>query len=122
MVTLKAVFPNDDDALWPGRFVYVVTQVGLDPAAIVVPSTAVQNSQNGSTVYVVKSDATVELRTVKVARTDGDNTLVAEGLKPGETVVTDGQLRLLPGMKVEAHLISGAPVAAAAPAVAPKKS
>ena len=58
---------------------------------------------------------------MKVARTDGDNTLLAEGVKPGETVVTDGQLRLLPGMKVEAHLISGAPVAAA-PAVAPKKS
>ena len=122
MVTLKAVFPNDDDALWPGRFVYVVTQVGVDPAAIVVPSTAVLNSQNGSTVYVVKADATVELRPVKVARTTGDSTLLAEGIKAGDTVVTDGQLRLLPGMKVEAHLISGAPVAADAPAADPKKS
>ena len=122
MVTLKAVFPNDDDALWPGRFVYVVTQVGVDAGAIVVPSTAVQNSQNGSTVYVVKPDATVELRPVKVARTDGDNTLLAEGIKPGETVVTDGQLRLLPGMKVEAHRLSGEPGAADAPVAAPKKS
>ena len=121
MVTLKAVFPNEDDALWPGRFVYVVTQVGVDRGAIVVPSTAVQNSQSGSTVYVVKADATVELRTVKVARTDGDNTLLAEGIKAGETVVTDGQLRLLPGMKVEAHRISGQPVTADAPA-APKNS
>ena len=122
MVTLKAVFPNDDDALWPGRFVYVVTQVGVDAGAIVVPSTAVQNSQNGYTVYVVKPDATVELRPVKVARTDGDNTLLAEGIKPGETVVTDGQLRLLPGMKVEAHRLSGEPGAADAPVAAPKKS
>ncbi len=122
MVTLKAVFPNEDDALWPGRFVYVVTQVGVDRGAIVVPSTAVQNSQSGSTVYVVKPDATVELRAVKVARTDGDNTLLAEGIKPGETVVTDGQLRLLPGMKVEAHRISGQPVTADAPAAAPKNS
>ena len=111
MVTLKAVFPNDDDALWPGRFVYVVTQVGVDAGAIVVPSTAVQNSQGGSTVYVVKADSTVEFRTVKVARTAGDTTLLTDGVKAGETVVTDGQLRLMPGTKVEARQPSGAPVA-----------
>jgi len=123
MVTLKAVFANDDDALWPGRFVSVVTQVGMDVGAVVVPSTAVQNSQNGSTIYVVKADQTVELRAVKVARTAGDTTLVADGLKAGETVVTDGQLRLLPDMKVEARQISGAPVAGdSAPAAPPKKS
>ena len=115
MVTLKAVFPNSDAALWPGRFVYVVTQVGVDAGAIVVPSTAVQNSQGGSTVYVVRADSTVELRPVKVTRTAGDNTLLADGLRAGETVVTDGQLRLLPGAKVEARALSGAPVA-------PKKS
>jgi multidrug efflux system membrane fusion protein len=123
MVTLKAVFANDDAALWPGRFVSVVTQVGMDAGAVVVPSTAVQNSQNGSTIYVVKADQTVELRAVKVARTAGDTTLVADGLKAGETVVTDGQLRLLPDMKVEARQISGAPVAGdSAPAAPPKKS
>ena len=108
MITLKAVFPNDDQALWPGRFVYVVTQVGVDAGAIVVPSTAVQNSQNGSTVYVLKADSTVELRTVKVARTAGDNTLLAAGIKAGETVVTDGQIRLLPGMKAEARAVGAA--------------
>jgi len=113
MVTLKAVFPNADDALWPGRFVYVITQVGVDAAAIVVPSTAVQNSQNGSSVYVVKADSTVELRPVKVTRTTGDSTLLAEGVKPGETVVTDGQLRLVPGSKVAPHRISGEPIVAA---------
>ena len=114
MVTLKAVFPNEDQLLWPGRFVYVVTQVGVDLAAIVVPSTAVQNSQVGSTVYVVKPDQTVDLRQVKVARTTGDNTLLSEGVKAGETVVTDGQLRLLPGMKAEARQPSGAALAGAA--------
>lgn len=111
MITLKAVFPNDDQALWPGRFVYVVTQTGLDQGAIVVPSTAVQNSQSGSTVYVLRPDQTVELRVVKVARTTADSSLLASGVKAGETVITDGQLRLLPGMKAEPRPASGAPVA-----------
>ena len=108
MITLKAVFPNDDQALWPGRFVYVVTQTGLDVGAIVVPSTAIQNSQSGATVYVLKADKTVELRKVKVARTAADSTLLAAGVKAGETVVTDGQLRLLPGAKAEPRAPSGA--------------
>ena len=111
MIMLKAVFPNDDQALWPGRFVYVVTQVGIDAGAIVVPSTAVVNSQNGSMVYVLKADATVELRPVKVARTAGDSTLLAAGIKAGETVVTDGQIRLLPGMKAEARAAGVGPLA-----------
>lgn len=121
MITLKAVFPNEDKALWPGRFVYVVTQTGMDPQAIVVPSTAVQNSQNGSTVYVLKSDKTVELRNVKVTRTAGDNTLLTDGVKAGETVVTDGQLRLMPGMKAEPRNASGAPLTAAGPGAAATK-
>lgn len=108
MITLKAVFPNEDLALWPGRFVYVVTQTGLDEGAIVVPTTAVQNSQSGSTVYVLKADKTVELRKVKVARTAADTSLLASGVKAGETVVTDGQLRLLPGAKAEPRALSGA--------------
>jgi len=122
MITLKAVFPNEDKALWPGRFVYVVTQTGLDPQAVVVPSTAVQNSQNGSTVYVLKADQTVELRNVKVARTAGDNTLCADGVKGGETVVTDGQLRLLPGMKAEPRSASGAPLTVATAGAAAKSA
>jgi multidrug efflux system membrane fusion protein len=111
MITLKAVFPNEDQALWPGRFVYVVTQVGLDANATVVPTPAVQTSQNGSTVYVLKPDSTADLRKVKVARVAGDITLLADGVQPGETVVTDGQLRLLPGMKAEPRAASGAPLA-----------
>ena len=111
MITLKAVFANGDGALWPGRFVNVVTQVGVDRDAIVVPATAVQTSQNGSTVFVVKPDQTVELRNVKVARGAGDVVLLAEGVQAGEVVVTDGQLRLLPGMRAEAKGPPGAPSA-----------
>jgi multidrug efflux system membrane fusion protein len=121
MITLKAVFPNEDRALWPGQFVYTVTQIGVDRDAIVVPSTAVQNSQNGSRVFVLKADQTVELRTVKVARTAGDNTLLADGVKAGETVVTDGQIRLLPGMKAEPRTSVGSSSAGEA-AAAPKKT
>ena len=120
MITLKAVFPNDDQSLWPGRFVYAVTQTGVDPAAIVVPTTAVLNSQGGSTIYVLKPDSTVELRPVKILRTAGDTTLLTAGVRAGETVVTDGQLRLLPGMKAEPRALSGAPLAE--PAARPKKS
>lgn len=100
-ITLKALFANADHALWPGQFVHVDTQVAIDRGALVVPTTAVQTSQSGSTLYVVKADKTVELRPVTVTRTDGDRTLLATGVEDGETVVTDGQLRLLPGMKVE---------------------
>ncbi len=122
MITLKATFPNEDQALWPGRFVYVVTQTGIDAGAIVVPTTAVQNSQTGATVYVLKSDSTVELRTVQVARTDHDTTLLTTGVKAGETVVTDGQLRLLPGAKAEPRAPSGAPLAEGAVAGQPSKT
>jgi len=113
-ITLKALFDNADHALWPGQFVHVKTEVDIDRGVVVVPTTAVQNSQEGSTLFVVKADKTVELRKVKVARTDSDRTLLAAGVQDGETVVTDGQLRLLPGMKVEfATLGAGAPDPAA---------
>lgn len=122
MITLKAVFANEDGALWPGRFMTVVTEVGVDPGAIVVPSTAIQTSQSGASIYVLKSDQTVEFRNVKVARTAGDYTLLVSGVKAGETVVTDGQLRLLPGAKAEPRQASGAPIVAgsAEPAAAKK--
>ncbi len=122
MITLKATFANEDQALWPGRFVYVVTQTGIDAAAIVVPTTAVQNSQTGATVYVLKPDSTVELRTVTIARTDRDTTLLTTGVKAGETVVTDGQLRLLPGVKAEPRAPSGAPLTESPAASRPSKT
>ncbi|MBI2514397.1 MAG: efflux RND transporter periplasmic adaptor subunit [Opitutae bacterium] len=100
-VMLKAFFENTDRALWPGQFVHVRTLVDTTRGVFVVPTTAVQTTQDGSTLYVVKTDKTVELRRVKVVRTDGDRTLLATGVNDGETVVTDGQLRLLPGVKVD---------------------
>jgi multidrug efflux system membrane fusion protein len=71
-----------------------------DPHAIVVPSNAVQAGQQGTFVFVVKTDQTVELRPVTVARTRGDESVMKTGLQPGETVVTDGQIRLVPGSRI----------------------
>lgn len=113
MITLKAVFANEDKALWPGRFVHVRTQTGIDRDAVVVPATAVLTSQTGATIYVLKPDRTVELRNVKIVRSVGDTVLIGSGVAPGETVVTDGQLRLLPGLKAEPRAQSGAALPAA---------
>jgi multidrug efflux system membrane fusion protein len=122
MITLKAVFPNEDQAFWPGRFVSVVTTTGVDRAALVVPTSAVLNSQTGATIYVLKPDRTVELRPIKVLRADGENSLLREGVQAGEQVVSDGQLRLLPGMKAEPRTATGEPLAETPHAVAPAKS
>lgn len=101
-ILLKATFPNDRRSLWPGQF----TKVRLILArqeAVVVPAQAVQTGQQGQFVFVVKADQTVESRPVQVARTVGGDAVVTAGLAPGETVVTDGQLRLAPGVKVKAR-------------------
>jgi multidrug efflux system membrane fusion protein len=111
-ITLKAIFDNADHKLWPGQFVQVQTRTGIDRNALVVPAAAVQNGQNGSVVYVVKPDTSVELRGVKVLRAAGDQLLLSEGLRAGETVVTDGQLRLVPGAKVQAKSLNGTAVPA----------
>lgn len=100
-ILLKGTFPNENETLWPGEYVDVVLTLTTEPNAIVVPSQAVQTGQNGQYVYVVKRDLTVESRSVSVARTQGPLSIVAKGLQPGERVVTDGQLRLAPGAKVE---------------------
>jgi len=99
-IKLKAAFPNLDKALWPGQYVNVVLTLYDQKDAVVAPSAAVQNGPNGQYVYVVKPDATVEMRIIKIARTEGDETVVASGVTPGDEVVTVGQLRLAPGMKV----------------------
>jgi len=99
-IAIRATFPNVDRALLPGQFVNVTVRLGADPNAIVIPSAAVQNGQQGEYVFVIKPDQTVEIRTVQVARTSGTETVVTGGVKPGETVVTDGQLRLRPGMRI----------------------
>jgi len=99
-VRVKATFPNRDRKLWPGAFVEVTLQLSMENRALVVPQSAVQPSQQGQIVYVVKSDQTVEVRSVKVAWTDGTDVVIDSGLSAGETVVTDGQLRLTPGARV----------------------
>jgi multidrug efflux system membrane fusion protein len=101
-VRLKATFINDDRRLYPGQFVNVVLTLGTATQAIVVPSQAVQQGQDKTFVYVVKAaDSTAEMRTVKTGTTVESMTVVEDGLKPGEQVVTDGQLRIVPGAKVQ---------------------
>lgn len=100
-ILLKATFPNRNEVLWPGEYVDVVLTLATEPNAIVVPSQAVQTGQSGQYVWVVKNDMTVESRPVTVSRTHGAVAVVANGLQPGEKVVTDGQLRLAPGARVE---------------------
>jgi multidrug efflux system membrane fusion protein len=100
-IQLKAVFPNADRALWPGQFVNVALTLSTQPDAILVPTQAVQTGQAGSYVFVVGADETVESRPVVVGRTVGHETVIERGVAPGERVVTDGQLRLATGVKVE---------------------
>ena len=100
-IVLKATFPNGDRGLWPGQFVNLVLQLSVQSDAVVIPSPAVQTGQAGSYVYVIRSDSTVESRPVAIARTNGSLAVVEKGLAPGEKVVTDGQLRLAPGARVE---------------------
>jgi multidrug efflux system membrane fusion protein len=99
-IAVRATFPNDDRRLWPGQFVNVTITLDRDPSAIVIPSAAIQDSQQGKIVFVVKPDKTVEQRVVHIRRTAGAETVVADGVKAGEMVVTDGQLRLIPGTRV----------------------
>lgn len=98
-VRLRATFPNRDEALWPGQFARVSVTLRDDPEAIVAPAESVQTGPKGTYVYVLKLDQTVELRPVKVDRTEGQDAVVASGLKEGEIVVRSGQLRLTPGAR-----------------------
>jgi multidrug efflux system membrane fusion protein len=99
-IRLWGISQNEKRALWPGQFVNVVLVLTQEPNVPVVPSQAVQNGQQGQFVYIVKPDNTVETRPVKVERTIDGRSVVRE-LGPGETVVTDGQSRLVPGAKIE---------------------
>jgi membrane fusion protein, multidrug efflux system len=100
-IKVKGSFPNEDRRLWPGQFVNVVVTLRTDPSAIVVPTVAIQAGQQGDFAFVVKPDQTVDLRAVSVDRTSGGESVVKEGLKPGETVITDGQLRLVAGSRIK---------------------
>ena len=106
-IRVKGTFPNTDRRLWPGQFVNVVVTLTTDPKAIVVPSVAVQNGQQGTFVFVVKADQTVEMRPVTVQRVAASDTVLASGVQPGDTVVTDGHLRLVPGSRISVKEDSG---------------
>jgi len=99
-IKIKAEFANSDRRLWPGQFVNVGVLLATDMAAIVAPSPAIQTSQQGPYAFVVKEDKTVEFRVVEVARAGATETVIKTGLQPGETVVTDGHLRLNPGAHI----------------------
>jgi len=99
-IRLRAQFPNQDLALWPGQFVNVGVTLYEQAAALVVPADSVQNGPQGQYVYVVAPDMTAELRPETLDRVDGASAVIASGLKQGESIVTQGQLRLGPGAKV----------------------
>src|SRR6266851_1381712 len=100
-IKLRAQFRNRENTLWPGQFVNVRIKLYDQKDALIVPSRSVQTGPNGQYVFVVKPDMTTELRKVTVERTEGDRAIIANGLEKGERVVTQGQLRLGPGAKVE---------------------
>ncbi|MGV8081618.1 MAG: efflux RND transporter periplasmic adaptor subunit [Syntrophales bacterium] len=101
MIRLKAEFANTDGFLWPGQFAGVALELTIQKDALVVPSPAVQKSQEGHYVFVIRQDKTVVQRLVTVDRTVGPETVLAKGVEPGETVVTDGHLKLREGFPVE---------------------
>lgn len=111
-VKARGVTPNPDHALWPSEFVRVRFILDTIKDAKLVPSQAVQISQSGPFVFVLKPDNTVDLRSVKPGqRQDGDLTVIENGVEPDETVVVTGQLALAPGAKVDPKPYSGAPAA-----------
>jgi len=97
----KAEFPNPDNTLWPGGFVNVRLLLGTEHNALTIPSVAVERGPNGLFAYVVKPDATVEARKIHIGVNNGDVAEIADGLTPGEQVVTAGQYKLQPGAAVQ---------------------
>jgi multidrug efflux system membrane fusion protein len=100
-IRMRAQFANADAALWPGQFVNVSIRLYEQTDALVVPSTAVQTGPDGQYVYVIGDDMTADVRRITVQRTDGEHAIVAKGLVKDELVVTRGQLRLGPKVKVQ---------------------
>ncbi|MFO7709979.1 MAG: efflux RND transporter periplasmic adaptor subunit [Desulfobacterales bacterium] len=100
-IMLKAEFANAARALWPGQFVTAVLTLSTRPDAVLIPAVAIQTGQDGTFVFVVNPDQTVESRPVTAGMSVGDDAVIEKGLAPGDTVVTEGQLRLVPGAKVQ---------------------
>jgi multidrug efflux system membrane fusion protein len=99
-IKLKATFPNPNRVLWPGQFARVSIRVAVLPNATVVSSEAVQTGQDGQFVFLVKQDQTVEQRPIKTGQTVDQDVVITAGLRPGDQVVTEGQLRLEPGSRI----------------------
>ncbi len=114
-IRLKGRFPNTERRLWPAQFVNVVLTLSVQPNAVVVPSQAVQTGQQGQYVFVIKPDKTAENRTVVLDRIVEGQAVISKGVEPGDVVVTDGHLRLVPGAKVETRTAVN-PQTGAAPA------
>ena len=100
-IMMKARFSNTDAVLWPGEFVNVALELYVEKGAVVVPTTAVVQGQSGTAVFTVNDSGVAEQRPVQVERTAGDMSIIEKGLTPGQTVVTDGQLRITDGTKVQ---------------------
>ena len=113
-IRLKGRFANRERRLWPGQFVDVRLATGSREGVIVVPATAIQTGQAGAFVFVVKADLTVEARAVVTGQQVAGSVIVEKGLEAGERIVTDGQIRLVPGSKVELKPEVGVPSPAAA--------
>jgi multidrug efflux system membrane fusion protein len=111
-IKLKATFPNTDLRLWPGQFTRVSLRLTTLPNATVIPSQAVQTGQDGQFVFVVTPDSTVEQRPITVAQRMGDDVVVGSGVTPGDTIVTEGQLRLEQGTRVQLQSADGSDVPA----------
>ena len=108
MFKLKGTFQNGDRRLWPGEFVDVALELSTQKNAVVVPTKAIQTGQQGEYVYVVRTDSTAESRPVKTSGAYQNLTLISDGLKAGEQVIVNGQLRVAPNAKV---VIQSAPPA-----------
>jgi membrane fusion protein, multidrug efflux system len=119
-VLLKATLPNHDRLLWPGQFVTASLNVATKPNALLVPTQAIQTGQQGTYIYIVKPDLTVESRPLVAGGEYEHETIVEKGVEAGERVVTDGQIRLVPGatVKIQETATAGGPPAGAAPAPA----
>ena len=112
-IELKAAFRNDPQVLWPGQFVGLRVQVGLDANAVIVPAAAIQDGQDSPFVFIVKPDKSAEMRKVTVDRTTDDQAVIRSGLQGGEKVVIDGQSRLTAGSTIEIVPPNAAPQPAA---------
>jgi multidrug efflux system membrane fusion protein len=121
---MKAVLPNDNEALTPGQFLNLSIAFDVLRDAVLIPAEAIQQGQDGAFVFVMDADDTAQPRKIAVASVQGGTAAVAQGLKEGETVVTDGQLRLTAGARVQVK--QAAPAAAKPPTAdnepAPRKN